>query len=147
MNNLPYLPSGKNILYCSQKNEFMKKAKEISQENNNAKQQVGVVIVSNGKIISKGNNNSFFHGKFGCLRKLFNVSTGKKYWLCPGCNDKSHAEAQAINNTQKEKISLENCDLYLYGHWWCCEHCWEKIIKAGIKDVYLLENSTKLFKR
>lgn len=38
-------------------------------------------------------------------------------------------------------------DLYLWGHWWFCEPCWNAMIEAGIRDVYLLENSEVLFNK
>src|SRR3989344_441935 len=38
-------------------------------------------------------------------------------------------------------------DLYLWGHWWACQPCWNAIIEAGIENVYLLKDSERLFNK
>jgi len=43
-----------------------------------------------------------------------------------------------------EKVN-ESCDLYLWGHWWCCESCWNKMIEINIRNIYLLKDSEILF--
>ena len=43
--------------------------------------------------------------------------------------------------------NTKGADLYLWGHWWCCESCWNVMISAGIRNVYLLENSEILFNK
>ena len=47
--------------------------------------------------------------------------------------------------TKGNQDKLPGADLYLYGHWWCCEPCWNAMINAGIKNVYLLKKSEVLF--
>jgi deoxycytidylate deaminase len=87
--------------------------------------------------------------KIWCIRKLFKIPTGQKYWLCPGCaSHKNHGEYRAAVELIKkfpQKIN-SGLDLYLWGHWWCCKPCWDKMIEAGIKNVYVAENSEKLSK-
>ena len=64
--------------------------------------------------------------------------------MCPGCaGPANHAESRVAVQVAKEGI--RDFDLYLWGHWWCCEDCWNAMIHAGVKDVYLLEGSDVLF--
>lgn len=138
--DLPYLPESREILYVAADNKFMQGAQKFAEENSqDSKFKTGAVIVQNGKIIGRGANGSNFHEKIGCVRKLFHVSTGKLYWLCPGCLPKNHAEQSAIKDVKSREISTKGADLYLWGHWWCCQNCWEKMIEANIKNVYLEE--------
>jgi deoxycytidylate deaminase len=135
---LPYLPKSREILYVPSDNKFMLAAKKFAEENSQDSQfKTGAVIVQNSKIIGRGANGSDFHKKLGCVRKFFRVKTGKKYWLCPGCSPKNHAEQSAIKDAKFRGISTKGADLYLWGHWWCCQSCWEKMIEAEIKNVYL----------
>jgi deoxycytidylate deaminase len=67
------------------------------------------------------------------------------YWTCSGCSPKFHAEQSAIRNAQKNGHDLHGADLYLWGHWWCCENCWEKMIDVGIKKVFLAEEAKMMF--
>ncbi len=141
---LPYLPKSREILYVSSENKFMKAAQKFAERNSQDKKfKTGAVIVKDGKIIGQGANGSSFHEKFGCLRKFFHVKTGQKYWLCPGCSPQNHAEQKAIKDAKFRGISTKEADLYLWGHWWCCQSCWEKMIKAGIKNIYLSEENKK----
>ena len=45
------------------------------------------------------------------------------------------------------KRNPSGADLYLFGHWWCCETCWNYMIKHKIKNVYLLNNAHNIFNR
>jgi hypothetical protein len=44
-------------------------------------------------------------------------------------------------------VDMKDADLYLWGHWWCCESCWTAILGAGINKVYLEEGSEVNFNR
>ncbi len=44
-------------------------------------------------------------------------------------------------------IDPVGCDVYMFGHWWCCEPCWKAMIDAGVRDVYLPENAHEKFSR
>lgn len=152
----PYLPNGRDIKYVSQDNFFMREAKKVCLENStDGNHPTGSVIVKDGTIIGKAANKSFLknknlikiHKDYLCIRKLLKIKTGTKYWLCPGCAQfKHHSEQMALRDAVKKGFDTNGADLYLWGHWWCCKPCWDKIIEAGIKNVFLLEDSQILFK-
>lgn len=136
--NLPYLPKYREILYVSSENKFMKLARQFAKENSqDSGFKTGAVIVADGKVIGQGANGSDFHEKIGCVRKFFHIKTGQKYWMCSGCSPRNHAEQSALADVKSRGISTEGADLYLWGHWWCCQSCWAKMIEVGIKNVYL----------
>ncbi|MEK7190247.1 MAG: deaminase [Patescibacteria group bacterium] len=147
----PYLPQDRIFLYVPENNEYMSAAREVAEISSTDKKiSTGAVIVNGeGKIIIGASNQSALKNKFlldthknWCIRKLFKVPSGQKYWLCPGCaSSKYHAEARAVTKSKKFHINISGCDLYLWGHWWCCQPCWNKMIRAGIKNVYLTSNN------
>jgi deoxycytidylate deaminase len=153
--NYPYLPEGRTIIYISEDNFFMKASIKTARDLSKDKlQSTGAVIVKDNKIIGRGANQVLLkhsklqelHKRHFCLRKLLKVKSGTKYWLCPACStNRAHAETQAVQDAKRNKEDTSGADLYLWGHWWCCKPCWDTMIKAGIKDVYLLEGSEKLF--
>ena len=152
----PYLPTGRTILYVEENNPYMLEAKKTCKEQaTDFGHSSGAVVVKNGKIIGQGALQSRLknkkliklHARGWCIRKILKIKSGKKYWLCPGCADfDHHSEAMAVKNALKNKIDMSGSDIYLWGHWWCCKSCWDKMIKAGIKNVYLLEDSDNIFK-
>lgn len=114
----------------------------------------GAVVVLCDRVIGRGANqaalrNTFLrnlHGRGFCVRRFLKVKTGTKYWLCPGCADfHLHAEALAVADARTNNKNIKGADLYLYGHWWCCKPCWDVMIRAGIKNVYLMEGSEDVF--
>ncbi len=155
----PYLPEGREILFVDQNNQFMLEAKRIRDEKSNEKQHpTGAVVVKDGLIIGFGANQAGYknlhlinlHRKGMCVRRWLHVKSGTHYWICPGCaKSKNHAENLAVKDAlaKHTKAEVAGADLYLYGHWWCCEPCWNSMIGAGIKNVYLLEEGDKLFSR
>jgi deoxycytidylate deaminase len=149
----PYLPEGKNILHVGMDNVFMVAAKEAARLSNDQQQPTGAVIVCDNKIVSSFSNknpltSSFLiklHKKY-CIRHMLKIPSGQKYWVCPGCaKNESHAESRAVKDFIKNKISCIKPDLYLWGHWWCCDVCWNNMLKLPINNVYLLEDSEILF--
>lgn len=106
----------------------------------------GAIIVGpdGGLVKGFGANGSDYHKSHGCERVRQHVPTGEGYELCEGCSPENHAEVRAIKSV---KESAQGADLYLWGHWWCCKTCWNKMIEAGIKNVYLLEGSEILFNK
>jgi deoxycytidylate deaminase len=146
MEKLPYLPPGKDILYVPNDHEFMQMARHEAEQNSLDKSHpTGAVLVQNEIPIGMGANGSSFHTNVGCVRKLFKVPTGKLYGLCSGCSPKNHAEQQAIKAALKKGETVQGADIYLWGHWWCCESCWHAMIKAGVNNVYLPQNAWEQF--
>ena len=105
------------------------------------------VIVKNDKVIAMGANGSDYHKTHECERVKQNIPTGQGYELCEGCHPKNHGEPKAIAAAAKAGVNLAGADVYLWGHWWCCEPCWNSMISVGISKVYLLENSEVLFNK
>lgn len=147
---LPYLPSGWEIQYVPAENKWIKEAQaaagDLSTDGNHP---TGAVIVLDKKIIGRGANRSNFHRYIGCVRKflrhLMTVPSGKMYWTCHGCSPRYHAEQSAIRDAIKKGNKTKGADLYLWGHWWCCESCWDQIIKAEIGQVFLIEGAKEKF--
>jgi len=146
---LPYLPSGREILYVKFENVFLQEAKRIAEtKSSDHAHPTGAVLVNENEIIGRGANVSTYHEKQGCRRKELKVPTGQGYELCEGCSPHNHAEQTAIADAKKgtaqEKIA--GSDLYLWGHWWCCQSCWDSMIEADIKNVFLVEDAQERFK-
>ncbi len=153
----PYLPEGKEILYVSADNMFMQLAKAFARAQSLDKTMPGAAIVmKGGRVIGIGANGSNYHKQYGCERVRRVCKSGEGYELCEGCHPKNHSEAKAIVNASMPYAPIEyfsfkgfatGADLYLWGHWWCCQPCWEKINYAGINNIYLMENSWILFNK
>lgn len=156
-NRYPYLPEGRTIRYAPEGDPFMREAKRTRDiDSTDLIHSTGAVVVMAGEIIGRAANQSALrnkkllelHRKGFCVRRLLKIPSGKKYWLCPGCSScRHHAESRAVKDAVSHHPSAAGADLYLYGHWWCCKPCWDAMIKAGIKDVYLVEGADGLFKR
>jgi deoxycytidylate deaminase len=152
----PYLPAGREIEYVPSGNQFMVRAREAARDKSTEHNHpTGSVVVRGMEVIGEGANKAAivnqslinFHRKF-CVRKILRIKTGEKYWLCPGCaSPQNHSEARAIKDAYSRGFDPSGADLYLWGHWWCCEPCWNSIIKAGIANVYLMEGSERLFNK
>lgn len=149
----PYLPEGHNISHVSIENPFMAQAKETARLSNDQQQPTGAVIVFDGKIISSASNKNpltnlkliKLHKKY-CIRHILKIPSGQKYWACPGCaSNESHAESRASKQLLEKGLTTGKLDLYLWGHWWCCDVCWNNMLKLPINNVYLLEDSEILF--
>ncbi len=133
--------------YVSADNPFMAAAEKYALENSLDKEMpTGSVIVdSNGLTIGRGANGSNHHELFGCERKRQHIPTGEQYELCEGCDPKNHSELRAIADADNDELDTFGADLYLWGHFWCCEPCTRAMREAGIANVYLLEGSDILF--
>jgi deoxycytidylate deaminase len=148
--NYPYLPKGKKINYADGNNEFIAEAKNFAKLNSlDENMPTGAVVVCNGKVIGYGANGSSYHAKFGCERVKRGIPTGEGYELCEGCHPRNHSEPKAIKDarTKNPRADLKKSDLYLWGHWWACEPCWKAIDEAGIRNVYLVSQSHKIFNK
>lgn len=150
----PYLPDGKEIKYVAAENSFMAVAMKVrNEQSTDSSVPTGAVVVKNNIIVGQGANQAALkskklfnlHKKF-CIRRMLKIRSGQKYWLCPGCaKPKDHAETRAIKDALKNNTDIIGADIYLYGHWWCCKSCWDKMIAAGVRDVYLVEGASEMF--
>lgn len=146
----PYLPHGRTIKYVEALNPYMVEARRIAKEYSLDKNMPNASIIvdpENGKVVGVGANGSNYHEIHGCERIRLHIPTGQGYELCEGCSPQNHGEPKAILDAEKNGYNVSGMDLYLWGHWWCCEPCWRKMIEVGIRDVYLLEKSEILFNK
>jgi|SRR3989338_6063145 len=146
----PFLPEGRKIEYVTASDVYMKLARAFAEAQSlDAVMPGAAVIVYKGRVIGIGANGSDYHKTHACQRVAIKCKSGEGYELCEGCHPKNHSEAKAINVAvaQGHRIDLWGADLYLWGHWWCCEPCWIAMLQAGINNVYLLESSEILFNK
>ena len=153
--NYPYLPEGRVIRYVPVSHPLMMEARRICEkQTGDTNHPTGSVVVLAGDIIGSGANTTplksptlrAFHKNRLCVRRLFHVKTGERYWLCPGCaSPQNHSERVAVRDAFTTRHDIAGADLYLWGHWWCCKPCWDAMIAAGIANVYLAEDSEKMF--
>jgi deoxycytidylate deaminase len=156
-NRYPYLPEGREFKYVPISDPFMAETKRIRDTlSTDFFHPTGAAIVKDGKVIGIGANQSALknkklielHKNGLCVRRVLKIPSGKKYWLCLGCSScRHHSETRAVLDAWKKGLDTKGADLYHYGHWWCCKPCWDSMIKAGIKDVYLVDNAEELFKK
>lgn len=143
-----YIPEGKNILYVPESNPFIQEAKKYAKEHSlDSTMPTGSVVVMNGVVFGLGANGSDYHKTHECERVKQKIPTGEGYELCEGCHPKNHSEPRAIENAKQKGHETKEADLYLWGHYWCCEPCWNVMISVGIRNVYLMEGSEILFNK
>jgi deoxycytidylate deaminase len=138
----PYLPEGREIKFVAIDDQFMIEAIKMHDQSGCTDHPTGGVVVLNGKVIGRGTN----AGKKVdiCPRKDF--PTGVGYNLCKEvCLQIGHSEATAIKDAIDNGYDPKGGDVYMYGHWWCCKNCWDAMIGAGIKNVYLVQDAFKKF--
>jgi len=144
----PYIPEGREIKYVSVTDLHMALAKYYARFYSLDSVMPGAaVIVRDEFTLGIGTNGSDYHKTHKCQRVILGCKSGEGYELCEGCHPKNHSEAKAIRSALACGNDPCGADLYLWGHWWCCQPCWEAMEKAGIKNVYLLENSEVLFNK
>jgi len=144
----PYLPEGRTILYAPADNPFMLGAREHARKHSlDDAVPTGAVVVKNNIVIGRGANGSDYHKTHECERVRRSILTGQGYELCEGCHPKNHSEPRAIADAQKNGHDTQGADLYLWGHWWVCEPCWDAMMAAGIKNYYLMKGSERLFNK
>lgn len=143
------MPEGREFKFVSASNPFMIRARQLAcMYRGKLHQPNGVVIVHDGStLIGRGSVGMGYHAERGCERIKHGCKTGEGYDLCPGCHVSSHGEAMAIAHARAQGCDPRGADLYLWGHWWCCKDCWDAMIEAGIRDVYLIFGSYELFCR
>ncbi len=147
-NEYPYLPLGRVFKFVQADDPFISAARQLAYKFRGQLQQTSAaVIVRSENIIGIGSIGQNYHAEKGCERIKLQLPTGTGYDKCPGCHADNHSEANAIRNALSFSNDIADCDLYLWGHWWCCQPCWEKMLTNGIRNVYLLEHAEVLFNK
>lgn len=140
------MPEGRTILYVPSSNYFMQEAHEYALAHSlDHALKTGSLVVKDGIVIGKAANGSDYHLTHECERVKRGIPTGQGYELCEGCHPKNHSEPKAIFAAQAAGHDTNGADVYLWGHWWTCEGCWNAIINGGIRNLYLMEGSERLF--
>lgn len=110
---------------------------------------VGLVIVKDGRVVVRSGN-GFSRGSkevHVCPRVVLECPSGTGYELCTLHDAPGHAEQMAVEIAREQGIDIEGGDAYMFGHWWACEPCWTKLIEAGIRDLYVVDDSHERFSR
>ncbi|MFA5828628.1 MAG: deaminase [Candidatus Shapirobacteria bacterium] len=142
----PYLPPGRLIEYVPANHPFMLAATAQKNSKSCVKQPTGAIVVKDEQIIGRGSNAGI--SVKVCPRVQQHYPTGQGYHLCREiCHQEGHAEVMAIQNALKTHHDPTGSDLYLDGHWWCCQNCWAHIIKHNILHVYLRDDSYQIYRR
>lgn len=122
---------------------------------------IGIVAVTDDNVLCAAGNGNGYHetntqneGHIeGCKRRFISqervknggekIKPGEEFDLCPGCHTDFHAEANLIRKAKEFDIDLNGTDIHMYGHYWCCGDCWDKIKKAGVRKVILPDTYKK----
>ncbi len=146
----PYLPPGRTFRFVPHDHPHMCAAAQARQEcAGDPLFPVGIVLVRDGAVVARAGN-GFNRGPGEahlCPRILQNCKSGEGYDLCSLHDAAGHAEPMLVKAAQKVGIPTEGADAYMYGHWWACEPCWQALIDAGIRDLYLAEDAHVRFSR
>ena len=146
----PYLPQGRSFKFVPDGHLFLEKAKQARQRlAGDPIWPNGAVLVKDGCVIAQAGNgfNRGSHFLHICPRIVFDCPSGQGYELCGLHGPSGHAEQMVIRVAQEAGENTHGADLYMYGHWWCCQPCWDAMIAAGIRDVYLLDGAHEEFTR
>lgn len=150
--------------YLSDENQFVLAAKKAAIEHSlTSIFPIGIIAEKDEKIIVEAGNGNGYHEnnqdtpghRKGCIRRFLNdereknglnkFKGGEGFELCPGCHTDSHAEANLIKRAKEIGVyeNLKDANIYMYGHFWCCKSCWEKMLAAGVKNIYLPKSADK----
>jgi len=76
-----------------------------------------------------------------CPRDEQGFKTGEGYELCKDvCLQRYHAEIDACINAG---LNAKGADLYLIGHYYCCDDCKKVMKEFGIKNIHIFSKSDK----
>lgn len=142
------MPDAGHIVYEPADNPFMQEAQKYARGHSlDHAMPNASLLVHGGQVIGRGANGSDYHETHGCERVRQGIPTGQGYELCEGCSPKNHSEPRAIADARAHGQATAGGEIYLWGHWWCCEPCWNAMLTAGITTVHLLHHSEILFNK
>ena len=110
---------------------------------------IGVVLVKDDVIVARAGN-GFNRGsavKHVCPRVVLECPSLTGYELCSLHGAPGHAEKMLINIAMEQGIDPAGCDVYMCGHWWCCDSCWKAMVDAKINHVYIVDDAQDRFSR
>lgn len=155
---IAYYQDSKWYKFVPSDNQYMILAKNAAlQHSLTSVFPIGIVAVKNGNILATAGNGNGYHEKNinseghikGCVRRFVSneqektggqkLLSGEGFELCTGCSVDSHAESNLLKSVPTKSV-LEDADVYMYGHFWCCEDCWKKLLDAKIQNVYIVED-------
>jgi deoxycytidylate deaminase len=141
----PYMPANREFKFVPVSDPLMQAARAATDELSGCCWwPTGAVLVRDGEVIARGANQGTWQPH--CKRVDLKCPSGQGYEHCQEtCMQFSHAEPSVIKDATDRDVDTEGADLYLFGHWWCCENCWKAMLAAGVRDVYLLENAHEIF--
>ncbi|MFH1631407.1 MAG: deaminase [bacterium] len=148
--NYPYLPECREFKFVSIDDPMMQQAAQAREKCAGDRMfPVGAILVRDGKILCYAGNgyNRGSDNTHVCPRVVHECPSGEGYDLCSFHDSPGHAEQMVINVAREQGIETEGADLYMFGHWWACKSCWDYMIDAGVRDVYLAEGANELFSR
>lgn len=146
----PYMPADRHLKYVPAESKFMLTAKTARQERSgDSLFPVGIVLVKDGQVVAVAGN-GFNRGagtKHVCPRVVLDCPSGTGYELCHLHDPEGHAEPMVVAEAKRLGIDTAGADAYMYGHWWACEPCWNALIGAGIRDLYVTDDAHERFSR
>jgi tRNA(Arg) A34 adenosine deaminase TadA len=146
----PYLPEGKTLKYATADHPYMIEAANVRDtQAGDTLYPVGSVLVKDGKIIGRGGN-GYNQGPGNvhiCPRIVLDCQSGEGYDLCTLHDSPGHSEVMTLADARANGYDPAGADLYMYGHWWACEPCWKAMLKAGVRDVYVLDDAHERFSK
>ena len=108
------------------KTYFMNIAKEVSTRSTCDRKHVGAVIVRDKTILSTGYN--------GSIKGLKHCDEIGHEMVDGHCVRTTHAEANAIVQSAKNGVSINNSEIYVTAS--PCYNCFKLIANSGIKTIY-----------
>lgn len=146
----PYMPPDRHLKYVPHDHAHMLPAMSARErQSGDPLYPVGIAIVRDGKVLVTAGN-GFNRGSgvvHVCPRVVLECPSGTGYDLCTLHDAPGHAEQMAVKTAAEQGIDIVGADAYMYGHWWACEPCWNALIGAGIRDLYVADDADVRFHR
>jgi deoxycytidylate deaminase len=144
------MPSDRRLKYVPIGDPFMMVAAEARETlSGDPLYPVGLVVVKDGEVVVRSGN-GFSRGSgvvHVCPRVVLECPSGTGYDLCTLHDAPGHAEQMAVKIAAEQGTDIAGGDAYMFGHWWACEPCWNALIAAGIRDLYVIDDAHERFHR